>query len=183
MQLLFVTSNSHKIESANKNLKPYGIEIEAVQVSDINEIQSDSIEDISIDKAKKAYKQIQKPLMVSDAGWSIPSLNGFPGPVMAYVHKCFTSKDFLNLMEEKKDKSVELIECMTYIDEDGYRVFKNITKGRFLDHEEGEGGCLDKVVSFRKDGKSVAKCRNDNIVHIDQSDMWEELGEYLSNKN
>jgi non-canonical purine NTP pyrophosphatase (RdgB/HAM1 family) len=181
MKLLFVTSNPHKIESAEKNLAKYNIEVEGVKVEGIQEIQADSIEDISIDKAKKAYEQIQKPLMVSDAGWAIPALKGFPGPIMAYINKCFSSKDFLNLMKDKEDKSIKLIECITYIDKSGYKVFKQKLNGCFLDHEEGEGDCLDNVVTFREDKKSVAKCRNEGLLAINQSSMWKELGQHLSN--
>jgi XTP/dITP diphosphohydrolase len=181
MKLLFITSNPHKLKSAQKHLSPYNIEIEGYKNLNIQEIQADSIEEISIDKAKKAYKEIKKPLIVSDAGWFIPALNGFPGPFMAYIAKCFTSNDFLNLMKDKEDKSIKLVECITYIDENGYKVFTNELEGFFLDHEEGEGDCLDKVISCREDRKSISKCRNENILAIDQFGMWKELGVYLLN--
>lgn len=180
MKLLFVTSNLHKIESANENLAKYNVEVESVKVEKIQEIQTERIEEISIDKAKKAYSEVKKPLMVSDAGWSIPALNGFPGPVMSYVGKCFLSNDFLSLMSDKEDKTIKLVECITYINKKGYKVFTNKLNGLFLDHEEGEGGCLDKIVTFRDDKKSVAKCRNEGLLAIDQSNMWKELGEYLN---
>ena len=99
--------------------------------------------------------------------------------MMAYITKCFTSDDFLNLMKDKKDRSIKLIECITYVDKNGYKVFKHELEGYFLDHEEGDGYCLDNVISCREDGKSVSKARNENLSAIDQSSMWRELGEYL----
>jgi hypothetical protein len=82
-------------------------------------------------------------------------------------------------MKDKEDRSIKLVECITYIDKISYKVFKHELEGYFLDHEEGEGDCLDKVISCREDGKSVSKARNENILAIDQSSMWKELGEYL----
>jgi XTP/dITP diphosphohydrolase len=179
MKILYATSNSHKIESANRNLSSFNIQVEGVKVSDIQEIQSDSVEEISKNKAKQVYSQIKKSLIVSDSGWNIPSLHGFPGPMMTYVNRWFVSDDFLNLIQEKEDKSIILIECVTYIDGDIVKTFSHEIKGRFLEKSEGEGTSLDKVITFREDNKSVAKCQNENILSINQIDMWNELGEYL----
>jgi XTP/dITP diphosphohydrolase len=180
MKILYATSNLSKISSANRNLSSFNIEVESVKVSGIKEIQSDSIEEISINKAKQAYKQIKTPLIVSDSGWNIPSLNGFPGPMMAYVNSWFSSEDFLNLMREKEDKAIVLVECVTYISKDTVKVFTHEIKGQFIDAQEGEGSSLDKVVTFREDRKSIAKCQNENILSINQVEMWNQLGTYLS---
>ena len=87
MNIRYITSNPHKIESANRNLSSFNITVEGIKLENIQEIQTDNIEEISINKAKQAYSQINKPLIVSDSGWSIPALNGFPGPLMAYVNR------------------------------------------------------------------------------------------------
>ncbi len=179
MKILYATSNQNKIESANRNLLPFGIKVDGVKVSNMQEIQTDSIEEISINKAQQAFKQVSKPLIVSDSGWSIPSLNGFPGPMMSYMNRCFESVDFLNLMKDKRDKSIILIECVTYINEDTVKVFRHEIKGEFLIKEEGKGTSLDKVITFMEDKKSVAKCQNENILSIDQVKMWNQLGTYL----
>ena len=180
MNILYATSNPNKVESANKNLSSFKIEVKGIKVENIVEIQSDDIEEISIDKAKKVFQQVKAPLIVSDSGWNIPALNGFPGPLMSYINKWLHSEDFLNLMKTKKDKTIALIECVTYIDNDIVKVFKHKIKGEFLDTAEGEGSSLDRVITFREDRKSVAKCQNENILSINQIDMWNQLGNYLT---
>jgi XTP/dITP diphosphohydrolase len=183
MKILYATSNPYKIESANRNLSSFNITVEGIKVDGIQEIQTDSIEEISIDKAKKSYDKVGKPLIVSDGGWNIPALNGFPGPMMAYVNRWLSSEDFLNLMRDKQEKSIILTEYITYIDDSTIKSFKQVLKGHFLDHIEGEGTNVDRVITFREDSKSVAKCQNENVQSINQIDMWNELGEYLQNKN
>ena len=180
MRILYATSNQNKIDSANRNLAKFGIDVEGVKISDVQEIQSDNIEEISKSKAKQAFKYIKSPLIVSDSGWEIPSLHGFPGPMMTYVNRWFSSQDFLNLMKDKEDKTIILREYITYISNDITKIFSHEIKGYFLDFEEGEGTSLDRVITFRKDRKSVARCQNENILSIDQTKMWNQLGRYLT---
>lgn len=183
MKIYYVTSNPHKLNKAKNQMSAFDIDIEGVSNISIDEIQSNGIEEISIDKAKKAFQILNKPLIVSDSGWSIPALNDFPGPYMAYIDKWFSSQDFLNLMKEKKDRNIFLQEYVTYINNETVKVFSHKIKGEFLTKIEGEGRSLDKVITFREDRLSVAKCQNDNITAIDQNEMWNELGEYLCSKN
>lgn len=99
---MYATGNQGKINTAQKALSPYGVELEGTKLN-IIEPQTDSIEEISLSKAKQAYKLVKKPIFVSDSGWYIIALKGFPGPFMTYINKWFDPQDFLNLMSDKKD--------------------------------------------------------------------------------
>ncbi|MDY0097209.1 MAG: non-canonical purine NTP pyrophosphatase [Candidatus Dojkabacteria bacterium] len=177
--ILYITSNQNKIDTANRLLKPFNIEIEGLKVEGIVEPQTEDITEISKMKAQQAFEKVQKPLIVSDASWIIPSLNGFPGPYMHFVNKWFTSKDFLNLMKGKENREIILRECVTYIDKDNIKTFISDTKGFFVNKAEGKATPLDQVVSFREDGKTIAQCENENKMRIPQNGLWNDVGKWL----
>jgi len=169
--LKYITSNVEKINTARRNLSPFGIEFEQQNLS-IIEIQSDSLVDIATDKALKAFKKIHEPLFVSDHGWSIPALNGFPGPYMKYINQWFTSQDFLNLMSGHKDKRIIRHEVICYIDAKNVKQFKYDVNGMFVEKAKGQGYPAMRVVSFLPSGKTVAKCSNEGINSDDNNLIW-----------
>ncbi len=177
--LLYITSNQNKTVTANRLLSPFGITVEGYKVEGIIEPQIEDIVEISKYKAKQAYEIVKKPLIVSDGGWMIPALNGFPGPYMAYVNSCFTPEDFLNLMKDKKDQTIILKECVTYIDENQTKSFVYETKGHFLKEKHGQATSVDQVITFREDLKTTAECINEGISGIPQNNLWNEVGEWI----
>jgi len=80
------------------------------------EIQSDNGEAIARHKAAAAFKALQTPLVVSDDSWSIPGLNGFPGPYMKYINEWFTPADFLRLTVDLEDRRIILRQEVVYQD-------------------------------------------------------------------
>ena len=177
--ILYITSNQNKIVTATRLLEPFGVKVEGLKVDGIIEPQTENIEEISIIKAKQAFEKVKKPLIVSDGSWIIPALKGFPGPYMAFVNKWFTSEDFLNLMKEKDNREIILRECVTYIDKDQIKTFISDTKALFVEKESGKATPIDQVISFREDGKTIAQCENEGLPRIPQSDLWDEVGEWL----
>jgi len=181
--LLYITGNQHKIETANDHLKPFGVSVEGKKVEGIVELQLDDILEISKSKAKQAFEIVKEPLIVSDAGWMFTALNGFPGSYMASVNKWFTAQDFLNLMRGKENREIVLRECVTYIDKDQIKTFMCDNKGLVLEEASGEGTPLDQIVTFKEDGKTIAKCENEGILRIPQNELWNDVGKWLKENN
>ena len=181
--LLYITSNQHKIETAQNHLKPYDVSIEGMKVDGIIELQSDDVLEISKSKAQQAFEKIQKPLIVSDAGWMFTALNGFPGSYMASVNRWLNAQDLLKLMEGKENREVVLRECVTYIDKDQIKTFVCDSKGLILEKAAGEGTSLDQIATFKEDKKTIAQCENEGILRIPQNELWDEVGEWLKANN
>ena len=80
-QLLYATTNHHKLQSAQRALA--GTNIELIGLSkdtpEIPEIQSDDQEAVAIDKARKYYELLKTPVVVMDSGLFVEALGGFPG--------------------------------------------------------------------------------------------------------
>jgi len=74
-EVIFVTSNRGKFNSAKNFLRKYGIKVTQKQLK-INEPRG-SLEEIVIYKSKYAFKLIKKPLIVMDAGFLFILLMAF----------------------------------------------------------------------------------------------------------
>jgi len=139
IQILFVTGNAHKAEEASALLSSHGIHLRHLPF-ERREIQSDSLEEISKHSATYAYGQLQKPLIVEDAGLFIKSLRGFPGPYSSYVLKTLRCKGILKLMTGVKERSAEFRSAVTYVDSMGVKCFVGVVKGSISFEERGRGG-------------------------------------------
>lgn len=180
--LYFVTSNSEKAESAKKQLIPFNISIKIVSL-DLTEIQSDSIEIIARDKAQKAYSILKRPLLISDHGWSIPGLNGFPGPYMKYINHWLTAEDLLRLTKELTDRRIILSDVLCYIDADDIKVFNTEFIGQLLPVIKGEGLPAMRLVTMTDDHKSVAQYISEGKDPYINNSNWENLATFLAEKN
>lgn len=176
--LIYATGNPNKVNAAKKYLDPLNIEFTNQSV-DVIEIQSSDIEEISKDKAKKAFEILQQPIFVNDTGWSIPSLNGFPGPFMAYIAKWFTAQDFLSLLSDKTNRKVLVTEVITFTDGESVKTFSQTREGMILTAPKGNGVSIDQVVTFRNDEKSVAECQNEGIKELREDPVWVEFGNWI----
>src|SRR5690606_16199988 len=112
------------------------------------EIQSTNPNAISVDKAEKAYRLVEKPLVVTDTFWRIPALNGFPGPYMKEVANWFTSEDFLSIMEKKENRQIFFSENITYKDDKTVKQFSQEYEGIIVTKPRGTGNSIENVAEF-----------------------------------
>jgi len=87
MDLIYATTNKHKLAGAKQALAETNINLIALDktLPDVPEIQSDDQEAVSVDKALKYYDLLKHPLVVMDSGLFIDELNGFPGVYTKYA--------------------------------------------------------------------------------------------------
>lgn len=78
-KLAFVTGNKYKFEVVRKVLAEQGVTL-VQQNLDTPEIQSANVEEVASYSATWASDRLQKPVIITDAGYYIKALNGFPGP-------------------------------------------------------------------------------------------------------
>lgn len=114
----------------------------------IDEIQSHDPTEIAIKKAAAAFQQLKKPLVVNDAYWTIPSLNGFPGGYIKDIAEWFTPEDFISLLQDKTDRSIIITECVVYQDETAVKVFSKEFRGTIAEQPQGKGNSIERVAVF-----------------------------------
>jgi XTP/dITP diphosphohydrolase len=136
-QIIFVTSNELKFKHAALTLEAFDIKLIREHMN-LQEMQADSGEEIARYKAEQAFAKFKQPLVVNDDSWSIPGLNGFPGPYMKYMTDWLTPQDWLNLTQSLEDRRIILQQHAVYQDEHGQHYFYQEIEGLLLKEIRGE---------------------------------------------
>ena len=174
MSLILATANPRKILEATAIFNDFGIDFET-EDPDIDEIQHLNPTEITTAKARAAWQKLQKPLVVHDSSWEIPTLNGFPGGYMKYMQRWFSTDDWLNLMKDKEDRQIILHERVGFYDGKTLKIFSYKFRGEFL-HTPSDAGerSMEKLVRINGDrgtlAENFAKMERDNSrpKHCDQ---------------
>ena len=145
--ILLATTNDRKLSEAQAACQDFGIVVEQVELQ-IDEIQARDAQKISVHKAAEAFRQVQKPVVVTDTSWSIPALHGFPGAYMKDVAEWFTPTDFIHLMSDKTDRRISFTENITYADGKIIRTFSQEFWGQITMSPRGSGVSIEQVVEF-----------------------------------
>lgn len=178
IKIYYVTGNKYKLKHALEYTKDFDLQIEGKNL-DIEEIQSHDIEKVVEHKAIQAWNILKKPLVVSDSGWEIPALNGFPGSYMNDINKWFTAKDFVNLMSGKSDRTIFLNHLIAAVRNGKVKIFVERTKGVIVDEPRGEGSALDQVVIMEGSDKTIAENQEKGLLSTNGEEMWKKISKYF----
>lgn len=178
--LYFISTNKNKIARAEQFLNPLHIPFQTKDL-ELQEVQSNSIEEIAIHKAHQAFEILKDPLFVSDHGWSITALNGFPGAYMKFMNQWLTSNDFLNLMREKENREMVFTEYLCFTDGNTVTTFHEEIKGHVLFEAKGDGEPWMNVSSFSSDNTSIAERIKDTPSAFNESKIFEDFGKWYKN--
>lgn len=110
-ELFFITGNKYKFESAQRSIGSSDFTLTQKEL-DLPEIQSTKVEEIAAFSAKMAAQNLQVPVVVSDVGYYIEALNGFPGPFIKYINQWLTAEEILLLMSGQKNRKVVIRESI-----------------------------------------------------------------------
>lgn len=183
--LLFCTGNFEKFSNAKLACEKDGIEL-LQQSLEIDEIQSEDGDIIVRDKIKKAFADLQKPVVVTDDTWEIPGLNGFPGPYMKSINHWFTPDDLLRLTLPLEDRRAYLTQRLGFTDGKQTKVFTVKIEGQLLKEIRGSyGAASHKLIALDGDnGLSIAEIYDKGLDSSDRrgADIWHEFAEWYKNQ-
>jgi non-canonical purine NTP pyrophosphatase (RdgB/HAM1 family) len=179
MNIHYITGNQSKFDNAKKYLESYDISITQTKL-DLQEIQSETGSEIALIKVREAYEQVGEPVFVNDASWSIPALNGFPGPFMKYITKWLSNEDILGLMRTKQDRTIILIDVIAYKDADQEKLFVVESKGCLLEVPQGatNGPEITRIISLSEDRHSLAQIRSEGFTEKEKM-AWSNFATWL----
>jgi len=112
-ELIFITGNAYKFESAKRSVEPSGLTLIQKQLA-LPEIQSKEVETVASFSAQLAVQELGVPLVVGDVGYYIEALNGFPGPFIKYINEWLLVEDLLRLMSDKENRRVVIKEALAF---------------------------------------------------------------------
>ncbi|MEI6267057.1 MAG: non-canonical purine NTP pyrophosphatase [bacterium] len=186
MKITFVTGNKTKYASAAKVLIKYGIELEQHNI-ETPEIQSTDSAKIAAYSARYAADEIGRPVIVTDVGWHIIALGGFPGPFIKYINEWLTPDDIMRLMAGVEDKTIKAIEVAAYCEPGKEpKVFITEDSGYITEkpeHVEDET-TLDNILVLPEFGIVSSLVPHDKKVDYWASHLthYHQLGKYLKSK-
>ena len=159
-EIVFVTHNKGKIESAKRILKDVDLKIFEY---DLEEPRSDDISYISRYKVIEAYKLVKRPCISLDCGFGIEGI--------------------LKLMEGKIDRSCRFTECLSYYDGSNVYQFSGRHEGRIAYRVRGTDS--DKKWSdlwyiYMPSGydKTLAEMSEDEILNRVKYDSVDSIKEF-----
>ena len=183
-EIIYVTGNWAKVESAKQILEPLGFKINNIKMDTI-EIQADSMEEVAKYSAKYASDKLKTNVLKNDSGLVIPSLNGFPGPYTHYVEDTIGEDGVLKLMEGIENRDAYFIEALAYC-EYGKEpiVIVSKTEGTIDTKKSGEYGWSWDFIFIPKDQtKTMANFKDEDRWNLWNNTGYEKLAEYLNNKD
>lgn len=136
MEVLFATSNPHKIKEARDVGKDYGIEFVQLKES-YPEIRDEDVAKVAEDGARHIYDKMKKPVVVDDTGLYIEALNGFPGPFSAYVYKKVGCQGILRLMSGIDNRAAVFVSAVGYCDGKKLLTFRGECRGKIISEMRG----------------------------------------------
>ena len=149
-----VTSNPHKAKEVAAFFRGE-MEVEHVNL-ECPEFRHSDVGEIARGKARFAYDQLERPLIVDDTAFSVKALQGFPGPYAAYVLDTIGYQAILRLLDGVEERGASFETAIAYADRNGIRIFRGLIDGVITSSPRGrEGFGYDPI--FEVDGRTLAE--------------------------
>jgi XTP/dITP diphosphohydrolase len=138
VKIIMVTSNADKAAEVAVFFRGL-LEVDHVAF-EIPEFRSDNVGEIAREKARFAYRQLKKPLIVDDTGFFIDALGGFPGSYASYVQNTIGNQGILTLMKEQANRIARFTTAISFADHSGIYLFTGTLEGKITFSCRGRDG-------------------------------------------
>lgn len=165
MKFIYATTNDAKFKIAESVLLNTGVQVIQSGI-DIPEIQSTSVEEIASYSCKWAREQLQCSVAVTDVGFYIHALGGFPGPFVKYVNGWLSSEDIIRLLADKQDRTVEIRECLAFYRMDAEpMIFQSVLRGEIVyEAASHERSVMDRIVIPEGSMRTLAELKEEELI-------------------
>lgn len=133
MNITFVTGNDNKAKYFSEII---GMNIDH-EPADVLEIQSIDLAEIVEYKARAAYEQIKRPLVVEDTKFVINSLGNLPGPFIKWFEKEMGLEKICRLADIDAVRSAKAGAAFAYYDGQELKIIQSEFDGTISDHPQG----------------------------------------------
>ena len=129
MEVLFVTSNANKVKNAEAALRYFGISVKQVNIA-LMESRSEDPTEIALEKARQAFRQLGRPVLVEDSGFFIAASGGFPMTHIKFSLNTLGVEKVLKTLEGENNRQAEWRMTAAYVwGTDTYKTFTFVEKG------------------------------------------------------
>jgi XTP/dITP diphosphohydrolase len=179
--LVYVTGNKVKFQVASQVMREVGIDLIQVDLQ-VPEIQSPQVEVVVKHSAIWASQHLDQPFVVTDAGFYIEALNGFPGPFVRYVNEWLSVQDYLQLMAGKEDRRVIVRECLAYcVPTQQPVIYSQVHQGQLaIKPGRRKGTSMDQIFIPAAGTIPVSEMSAEQMTaHWSKISIWHKLKEHL----
>jgi XTP/dITP diphosphohydrolase len=136
MDLRFVTKNEYKFSEFEKLFEGTGHRIlQSTEI--IDEIQTEDLESLVLDKLIKAYNKIRRPVFVHHTGLQLEKLAGLPNGLTEIFWERLQNERLCNLFS---DTSVIAVTLIAYCDGKSLKTFRGEARGKIAPTPRGPEG-------------------------------------------
>lgn len=140
-KLTLVTGNPDKLKEYRMLLVDE--DLDAADI-DLPEIQAATVEEVALDKARRAFERLQRPVIVEDAGFALEAWRGLPGPYIKYFEQQFPKEAMVRLLRDGESRRATAVCSIAYCDGEYEFSACGEVSGVVSDHmHEGEGFGFD----------------------------------------
>lgn len=123
--IYLVTTNEAKVKEAQSILT----RIRVVQVNrEVPELKTQSMRETIVQKAKKAYEMVRRPIVVEDTGFFLNTYPNFPGTYTKFAILCIGLEGILKLLKDKNRRAYFLT-MVAFYDGKNLNVFEGKVNG------------------------------------------------------
>ena len=137
--ITFITGNEHKVIEAENIFKLFGVKLEHIDLGYME--PQGTLEDVAKFGAKYACQELNRSVIVEDAGLFIKALNGFPGTYSHYVQDTIGNQGILKLLTDTDDRYAEFRSVIGYCAPNSEpKIFLGKVSGEIAVEERGDLG-------------------------------------------
>ncbi len=139
-KVIFASSNPGKNKAVEERNKGKKVKIKYAFI-DSEELETNDIAAIAIDKAEKAYDMYKQPCFVIDNGFYIvdyPDNPGYPGTFVKRSGIANNPEKLLKKMKKVENRKAYFVDCLAFYDGNEYKVFFSNSIGTISDKIRGE---------------------------------------------
>jgi XTP/dITP diphosphohydrolase len=140
----FASTNQNKYREVQSILSSHGISVDFAQIN-LVEVQSDSLEEIAREKAKSAFAQVGRPVIVEDDGLFVDALKGFPGQYSSHAFKTIGNDGIMKLLAGSADRSASFRSLIAFYDGKNLSISEGRVDGKISDRITEGGWGYDPI--------------------------------------
>jgi XTP/dITP diphosphohydrolase len=182
VRLYLISRNPGKVSELRKLGSYFGIEIVPLDLPKV-EVQSESLEEVSLFSAVNAFLTLRKPLIVEDSGLYIEALNLFPGAYSSFVYKTIGIRGILKLLEgvENRRAYFKSVIALAAPNVPEVRLFTGVVHGVIATEPRGlRGFGFDPIFVPEGSAKTFAEMEEDEKNRVShRGKAFRELASWL----
>ena len=136
MEILLATSNKHKAQQIQALL---GRPVQHIEL-DLPEVQAIDVQAVIEHKAREAYRQVGKPVLVEDTSLALHVWHGLPGALIRWFLETVGNNGICKMLEGYEHLAATAETWIGYFDGDAFVSFSGVVEGSIARSPRGNGG-------------------------------------------